>query len=220
MNSRGTYGSSQRTVQRAGSPRAWVGITLFHTVGDRDRLVEQIDTEFGQLISELFRKMGADPALLNMSEVHRDPMGWSKRYQAAEQTIKRSPIYPLWKDTVMPVWNEWKNFYKEQSSWEEWKTNWDTYENWRDRIAKLHAHVVSEVGRLMPDQPIRTPPPTGAPQTIWAEAGEATAGGLRTVGGGIGDVLHFLKIAAYAGLAIGGVYVVSRVVQSGRSARR
>jgi hypothetical protein len=108
VNARGTYGPSH-----ASSPRKLIGGALFHTVGDRDRVVEQVDTEFAQLISELYRKMGGDPDLLKISEAKRDPAGWAKRYKAAEQTISKSP---LWKDTVMPVWNEWKSFYNEQSS--------------------------------------------------------------------------------------------------------
>ena len=206
-HARGTYGEGLVGSPRA---RALVGISLFHTVGDRDRLVDQVDTEFGQLYAELFRKMGGDPSLLSSSGMYPDVAGWARRYQAAQAGIKHSPLYALWSDTVVPVWNEWKNFYKEQSSWEEWKTNWETYEGWRDRVAALHAHVASEVARLLPGQPIRTPPPSGAPRTVWEQAGCA-------ISSGAGDAWKFAKYAAYAGLAIGGLFVVGKVVEGVRS---
>jgi hypothetical protein len=162
------YGN-QAGRARGGSPREWVGVSLFHTVADRDRLVEQIDDAFGRLASELFSKMGGDSDLLKISEMYKDPGGWARRYQVAQQTIQRSPIYPVWHYAVMPLWNEWKRFYTEQSSWEEWKTNWGVYEGWRDRVAKLLADVSAEVSRL-----------TG--QRIWTSAPSVGISLFHTVG--------------------------------------
>lgn len=213
MNSRGEYGNR---ALYSGSPRAEVGISLFHTVGDRDRLVEQIQTEFGQLYNELWRKMGGDPSILNTSEVKRDPVSWAKRFKAQEEIIKKSPIYPLYKDTFAPVYNEWKHFYNEQSSWEEFKTSWEMYTNWRDRLAALHTHISNEVRRLMPDEEIRTPSPSSAPETVWEEAGGVVKRGASAVAGGIGDVWKIAKVALYAGIAVGGVYVISKAVQTAR----
>lgn len=201
MNERGTYGAG--FVRTSGSPRASVvGISLFHTVGDRDRLVSQIDTEFGQLISELYRKMGGDPNVFVQSEILRDPIGWSQRYQAAAAIIKRSPLYPLWEDTAMPVWSEWRKFYKDQSTWEEWKTNWDVYENWHDRVAKLHEHVSAEVQRITGDR-IRTPSPTPAPTTVWADLEHGAEGA-------VGGALTVVKYGAIAALGVAAFVLLTK----------
>lgn len=216
MNDRGQYGNGHRQ-RRWGNPT--VGISLLHTVGDRDRLVEQIDTEFGQLISELYRKMGGDPALLNMSEMQKDPIGWAKRSKATEQVIKKSPIYPLWRDTVQPVFSEWKKFYSDQSSWEEFKTNWDEYEHWRDRVANLHAHVAREVARVMPDSPLRTPAPSSAQTTIWADVEHKAESAADTAGKAAAGVGEVLKYGLYAALGIGALVAVSLVASSLKSGK-
>jgi hypothetical protein len=213
-NDRGTYGAGST------SPRESVGISLFHTVGDRDRLVDQIQTEISQLYNELWRKMGGDPSVLDQQLAMRDPIGWSKRHQAQEEIIKRSPLYPLYKDTFAPVYSEWKRFHDDQSSWVEWKTNWETYTGWRDRVADLHAHVVAEVRRIMPDDPIRTPSPSDAPTTIWEDTGGALKRGAGAIGGALGDVWKVAKVALYAGVAVGGVYVATKLVQTARGDHR
>ena len=75
MSARGHYGMSRAAVAGA----------LFHAVGDRDKLVEETDTSFNQLINELYRKMGGDPETLKLN-IHRlDPANAVKRIRASDQ---------------------------------------------------------------------------------------------------------------------------------------
>lgn len=210
MNARGMYGNG-----RGGSPRAEVGISLFHTVGDRDRLVDQVQTEFSQLYAELWRKMGGDPDVLDARGALRDPVGWAQRRAAQQQIIAKSPLYPLYKDTFAPVYSEWRHFHDTQGSWQEWKTNWDVYEGWRDRLAALHAHVSDEVARITGDK-IRTPTPTEAPRTVWGQAEHVIEHGACAVESGIADVWSVLKYGLLAALGIGAVVALSSVASNTR----
>jgi len=118
----------------------------------------------------------------------------------------------------MPVFNEWKAFYSEQSSWEEWKTDWDTYENWSKRVQNLHGHVGTEVQRIL-GQTMHTPKPADPPKTVWHEAGTAVEKTASPVSAGAGDTWKFLKYGAYAALGIGAVVAVTSLASSLRSGK-
>jgi len=192
-----------------------VGISLFHTVGDRDRLVDQTNTVFSALLDQLWRKMGGDPAINTVGDQQRDPVGWLKRMEAQKDVMRKSPLWPLYQDTVLPVWREWRKFWGDQSSWEEFKTSWETYAQWHDRVTKLQEHVAAEAKRLTGD-PLRSPSVTAPPTTIWADAEQAAAGLAGGVVAGAGDVL---KYSIYAVLGIGAVVAVASVASSLKSGR-
>jgi hypothetical protein len=180
-------------------------------------------TEFTQLLNELKRKMGVADIDVSQSLLMRDPKQWQKNWDTREATMKKTPLYPLWNDAVKPVYDEFKKFYDDQSDWVEFKTSWETYEHWHDRVVALRDHVVREVARIMPDDPVRTPPPADVPTTIWADVEHKAetvvkkgAGAVGEAATGIGGVL---KYSLYAVLGIGAVIAVSSVAANLKKGR-
>ncbi len=222
MNERGHYGARAPRVSnergRYGSPR--IGISLFHTVGDRDRAVEQMNTEFNVLVNELFREMGvSDYPSIDYGKM-ADPKyfaDWRAKVDAADTKMKASPLYPLWHDVVSPMLTEWRNFYHEQSSWEEWKTAWETYENWDTRIKALRDKVEAEIKRH--GGQVLAPGSGDLPETIWQEAGGAVSRGGGAIAHGAGEVLDILKYGLIAVLGIGAVVAVSSVASNLKKGR-
>jgi hypothetical protein len=205
---RGEYGNGRSPMRRAYGRDALVGISLFHTVGDRDRAVEQINTEFVTLVSELAHKMGTDSKAITIdfAQMARDPINYWKRVQAATATMAKSPLYPLWRDVVSPVYAEWNKFYADQSSWREFMTNWEEYEHWFDRLKGLRNAVEAEVG------PLHSPDPLKLSETLPAKVARKAAEGA-------GDVLNIVKYAVYGGLALVGVIALSSVAQNLRKGK-
>lgn len=191
---RGVYGYTTR-----GSAR--VGISLFHTVGDRDRAIEQINTEMHQIASELYTAMGVDwRALVNRPPVSSAVVwaAYAKVLAEAEQKMRASKHWPIWRDVFNPVYEEWNRFYADQSSWNEFFTSWDEYEHWQDRIKALYSAIESQGLAL------RAPAPQDLPRTIWAQA-------EKKVEDIFGGVTTMLKVAVYGGLAVAGVFVLAKL---------
>lgn len=219
-NERGHYG---RHVVLSAGPRccddrgrgyyarhAYVGGILFHTVGDRDALVEQVNTGFTTLVNELISKMGGNPRDLvpDMAAMARDPVGYTKRTKASLATIQKSPLYPFWRDVVTPEYNAWNKFWAEQSSWEEWKTDYSTYENWVARLESMR----DTVNKKLSEQnvaPLEGPRVVSLPKTVMEKGGEAVEKAAKGVAGLFGDTWSIVKWGAIGALVIGGVVVVS-----------
>ena len=132
-----------------------------HTLTEIQNLVESIDGSLGDLVAELYRKMGADPSVLSEQAAAADPAGFAARSLAAQDAIARSSLYPLWQGAIAPVWNEWKRFYRghRYGTWGEHTTPWEDFAAWGDRAGKLHAYVAAEIARRMPGEVLQTPPP-------------------------------------------------------------
>src|SRR5262245_25288320 len=212
MNPRGTYGSNHQ-LRRSGAraPGAWVGVSLFHTVGDRDRLVEQTMTVFTQLLRELDGKMGVPELDTSPALGLRDHVQWQRNYDAKEAARKKSPLYPLWHDAVSPVYSEFKKFYDGQSSWVEFKTSWETYEHWHDCVAALRDHDASEVARIMPDDPIRTTPPSYDSTKNWSEFEHKVYAAVKNVVGAAAWICNVLKYSIYSVIEVGAIVALSSV---------
>jgi hypothetical protein len=207
MNGRGQYGARES---------ASVGISLFHTVGDRDRAVERINTEFHVLISELEHAMGVDPNDLTFTAAYQRPAAFA----AAQKKKELSPLYPLWRDVVSPVYAEFRRFYADQSSWTQFVTNWEEYENWMNRFKALRSKA-SEVLKAH-GKDLTSPGPVALPTTLPGDILEATGEGIKGAAGlakrgaeGAGEAaMDAVKIAKYAAigvLAIGGVIALTSV---------
>lgn len=208
-NARGSYGS------------AYVGISLFHTVGDRDRAVEQMNTELDTLMNELYREMGVADAF-SVPDVTKlnDPTyraDFKKKTNAGLAKMKASPLYPLYHDVLSPFFDEWKAFYHEQSSWEEWKTSWETYEHWDQRIKDMRARVEDEIKKR--GGQVLAPSPHDLPETVWQEAGGAVSKGAGVVARGAGDILSIVKYGAFAVIGIGAVVALSSVAANVKKGR-
>lgn len=197
-----------------------VGITLFHTVGDRDRAVEQMNTEFNTLMNELYREMGvADLEALDPTKMS-DPKyvaDFKRKADAAVAKMQASPLYALYHDVVSPFRDEWKAFYHDQSSWEEFKTSWETYENWDKRHKALRARVEDEIKHR--GGQVLAPVPGDLPETVWQEAGGAASKGAGAIARGAGDVLSVVKYGVIAVIGIGAVVAVSSVVSNMKKGR-
>jgi hypothetical protein len=192
---------------------------LFHTVGDRDAIVEQVNVGFSTLARELVAKMGVDPKDLVPDAVAmaQDPVAYTKRATTALNKLHQSPLYPFWRDVVAPEYEAWNKFYASQSSWEEWKTDYSTYENWSDRLNVMRATV----NKRLAEQnvaPLQGPSVVALPKTVMEHGGEAVqeAGGLLKRGAqGAGeatmDLVKVVKYAAIGVLAIGGAVALASV---------
>jgi hypothetical protein len=218
MNQRGEYGSRSSGSNR-GEYGSRVGGILFHTVGDRDALVEQTNTGWQTLVRELVARMGVDPRDLvpDAGAMARDPAGYTKRTGAALAKLRQSPLFPFWRDVVTPEYDAFNKFYAEQSSWEEFKTDYSTYENWLARLQAMRAAVNK---RLAEEKvtPLAGPSAVPLPKTVMEKGGEAVeeAGKLAKRGvEGAGEVaMDFTKVLKYAVigvLVIGGAVALTSV---------
>jgi hypothetical protein len=197
-NERGQYGTRRTRLQ--GSPREVVGISIYHTVGDRERALNQIGTGFAQLQSEIFSKSSAD------------------QYGA-----RTGPLWEWWRYAGIPILNEWQKFQADQ--WAKystrWATNWETYENWEDRLKKLRANVAAKLKEF--GTALETVAPTDLPKTlpgtIIEETGEAiketgrlAKRGAEGAGAAVVDTVKIMKYTAIGVLAIGGVIALTSAV--------
>ena len=139
---------------------AAVGISLYHTVGDRERAIEQINTGFNEAYGDLFRAMG-----------------WRQDRPEIDET---TPLFQLWTLSIRPTIDEWKKFRDDQSGsfWARFSTSWETYESWQDRLKKLRELIRSAIGRMA------TVEPRDLPTTIFADV----ADDARKIGAGALDV--------------------------------
>jgi len=219
MNERGQYGT-RRTAVRNPFAAAHVGGILFHTVGDRDALVEQVNTGFSILVRELIAKMGADPKDLVPDAVAmtRDPVGYTKRLKAALDALQKSPLYPFWRDVVSPEYDAWNKFHAEQSSWEEWKTDYSTYENWVERLEAMRKTVNKRLAELNAS-PLTGPQVVSLPKTVMEKGGEAVEAAAKGAAGAVGDVWSIVKWGVIGALVIGGVVALSSVAANLKKGR-
>lgn len=100
---------SQAFRDRGETPVAQVGAEWFHSVGDRDRAIAQLSTEWQQLAADL----DGDPAH------HADP-AWVKA-------------------DIAPAIEEWNHFVSRETSswWTRAATDWQVFEDWQERIKRL-----------------------------------------------------------------------------------
>lgn len=120
---------------------------LTTTVGDRERVLEQLKTEFRQLELDIASKMQ-----------HQD---------------NRDPVWQWWQIAGKPTVDEWLAFYADQvdSWWAKFSTDWDVYTDWQKRMIRLReaaAAKLKELGRHRLD----TPDPVNLPGIPWEGLGE------------------------------------------------
>lgn len=202
MNQRGQYGRQHR-----GSPRALVGISLYHSVGDRERALDQIGTGFRQLSTEVMAKAGysADP--------YRDASG---------------PLYDWWKFAGIPVLDEWQAFQTKQ--WDSWTarfmTSWEVYEGWQARLKNLRDAAAVKMRALgqsletqASEQLLSTLPGAVLDATgeVAKEAGKLAKRGAEGAGAAASDLMKIVKYGGIAVLGLGAIVALSSVAQNLRS---
>lgn len=217
---RGVYGNKRASRPAAGGPH--VGISLFHTVGDRDDAVKEINTAMVTLVSELLTRMGVDPNVLVVDVAKLADPAHMQRVVAARKTMEASPLYPIWTAILQPAYDEWNKFAIEQSSWgERFATNWETYEHWQERVGELRAAVNSALKehgqKLASAEPGKLQ--SSLPGTILDTGGRV----VKRVGEGAADAasdtFNLVKYGIYAVLGIAGVIAVTSIVQQVRKDR-
>lgn len=193
-----------------------VGLTIYHSVGDRADAVKQMDVDWNALYQNLASQVG---------ELTRDPKSPSGFRIATQADWDANPPDPKkvewWKSYAHPLINQWVKFKHEQiggdrtfaddyiSFAERFQTNWDVYEGWKKKLDNLRAEAQRR------GFAVTTTAPTDLPTTVWADA----AGTARDIAGGVGDVWKFVKYAAWGVLGIGAVVALSSVASNLRSGR-
>lgn len=213
--SRGTYihktnafGSPRDRIQVTAHQTS-VGFTLFHTIGDREKAVDQIDSEFSSVYQDMLRAMGVDDVdAFDPLLIVKDPVHASARAAAARAKMEASSIYPFWQSGVSPIFAEWDKFRAGQGGAKEylWLTNWDDYERWFGRLEQLRKAIKDH------DIVLNRPDPKPLEKNLLADIGDQIKNAL-------GDIETFAKYALYGGLGLVAIVVLSSVVSNMRSGK-
>lgn len=194
---------------------AIIGVSLFHTVGDRDRAAEQINSEFNTLAGELLFAMHvpADQQDMDMREYTSDPAGYAKKIAAARVIMMQSPLWSLWANVFSPIFSEWKRFYADQSSMSQFFTNWEEYEHWFDRLSNIRASIERQMK-------LTSPTPISLAQTLPGRIVEGGARALDKTGDLLSGTFDAIKYAIYAAVGLGTVAAGAMIVQNFRKSSR
>lgn len=216
-NARGQYGRQPfgRNSDRGSyGTRSVVGITLYHSVGDRADAVKQMDVDWNALYQKLASQVG---------ELTADPSSASGYRVATQREWDANPPDPKkvawWKSYASPLIKSWVKFKSEQlgnrtfasdyiAFAERFQTNWDVYEGWKKKLDNLREEALKR-GFV-----VDTSAPAPLPTTVWADAGSALERGAGAVGSGIGDVWSTLKYGVWGILGIGALVAISSVVSN------
>lgn len=137
----------QAPVQ-APAPHATVGLTLYHSVGDRADAVKAMALDWDALYQNLASQAG---------ELVRDPTTQSGYRIMTQREWDANPPDPnkvTWfKSYALPLIKQWVKFKHDQiggdrtvaddyiSFAERFQTNWDVYEDWRKKLDNLRAEA-------------------------------------------------------------------------------
>lgn len=213
MNRRGQYGNCDG---RRGYGVVGVGVSLYHSVGDRAEAVKQMSVDWSALYQNLASQVG------ELTPDPKEPSGYhitSKLEWDAAPPDPRKVVW--WKSFAKPLFNSWAKFKSEQLGGnrtvasdyiafaERWQTNWDVYERWLKKLTDLRAEAQRR------GFSIGAPAPAELPTTVWSDVEE----GAKRVVEGAGDTWTFVKYAAWAVLGIGSIIALSSVAQNLRAGR-
>lgn len=212
---RGEYGWIRPGGGGRGEYRPRVGATVYHSVSDRDRAVEQINTEFHVFVADFLHTIGVPSAELDLVF---DPKFMTDkvlqaRFAVARGVLMASPYYSLWRDIISPVFEEWKRFYTQQSTWHEFVSSYEDYEQWMTRLQQLRDAVNAQNIQL------RSPSPTKLPRTVWQEAGGVAHDAAATVVDTAKDLGKVLKYGLLAALGVGAAVALSSIAVDVRKGR-
>lgn len=203
-----------------GSRRAMVGLTLYHSVGDRAEAVKQMDVDWNTLYQSLASQAG---------ELIADPKSASGYRYMTQLEWNAHPPDPKkvewWKSYASPLIQQWVKFKHDQLGGdrtvaadyiafaERFQTDWDVYENWKKKLDNLRKEAEKR-GFTVDAAPI-----TALPTTVWADVGDVIQRGAGKVAAGVGDVWNVVKYGAYAVLGIGAVVALTSVASNLRSGK-
>lgn len=192
-----------------------VGITVYHSVGDRADAVKQMAVDWNALYQNLASQVG---------ELTPDPTSPSGYHITTQIEWDANPPDPKkvtwWKSYAHPLIKQWVKFKSNQLGGdrtvaadyiafaERWQTNWDVYEDWKKKLDALRAEAQKR-GFV-----VDAPKPTELPTTVWADVAETVKEGAGKVAGGIGDIWSLAKYGLWAALGIGALVAVSSVASN------
>jgi hypothetical protein len=215
-----SFGATAVGAAMAGTwpSHAMVGVTVYHSVGDRQAAMKDLALAFDQLYGELNRQ------IFHATIEHP--------YGLASDTTIRMDWKIFWDTVASPVFNAWRDFKAERSAenWthggsyiaygEQFRTDWSEYEKWYDRLTDLRSRA-QQIGI-----PLNTPEPKKLEQTIWAKAEEVASdlyeAAKRTAKGaakGAGEAWDIAKYGVIGALVIGGIVALSSVATNVRKGR-
>jgi hypothetical protein len=223
----GQYG--QQSIGRGGStlgPRGRgaaslaVGLTVYHSVGDRAEAVKQMAVDWNTLYQSLASQVG---------ELTPDPKSSSGYHFTTQKEWDAKPPDPKkvtwWKSYADPLFKQWNKFKSDQLGGdrtvaadyiafaERFQTNWDVYESWKKKFDALRAEAQTR------GFTVDTPKPTELPTTVWADVAHTVERGAEAVKTGIGDVWKLAKYGLWGALGIGAVVALSSVASNLRSGK-
>jgi hypothetical protein len=238
VNDRGQYGNATyRTAHTRGdystrsagycAPSEWsigstqVGLKLFHTDGDSERAVEQINTEMDAIVDATYRAMGVDPSQIRKStrtvaeyakwahdfarQSREERNAFLLRVADAKDKAKKSPLWTFWSDAISPTYDEWLRFREKNNYWSLF-TSWEEYDHWLDRARQLRA--TAEAKGIHIDSPAPLDLTTTLPGDIFKAGGET----FKEMG-------KILKWGVIGALGIGAVVALSSVASKLRSGK-
>lgn len=220
MSSRGQYGKSKCLRGACGwSARhsTGVGVSFYHSVGDRAEAVEQLDIDWNALYQNLASQVG---------ELVRDPSAPNGYRTATQKEWDANPPdaakVAWWKSNALPLINKWVKFKAEQLGGdrtfadkyiafaERWATNWSVYEDWKKKLDALREEAKKRGFTLT------TSLPAPLPTTVWVDVADTVERGAGAVASSVGDTWTFVKYGAWAVLGIGVFAALASVTQNVR----
>lgn len=190
---------------------------LYHSVGDREDAVKQMDLDWTALFQDLAVQAG---------ELTRDPKsssGYHFTSQIEFDALKPDPKkVAWWKSFAKPRFADWVKFRAGQlgqdatvapnyQAWtERFATNWSTYEEWKDKLDALRS-AAQQAGFT-----VGVPAAQSLPTTVVDDVSAVAKKGAGAVATGVGDVWTLAKYGAWAVLGIGAIVALSSVVQNVR----
>jgi hypothetical protein len=138
---------ASRSIGRSAAKRpvTEIGQALFHTVGDRERAIEQLSTGFQALVNDL--------AIWQSTNMDHPEASSNAQWLAAD---------------VIPTLDEWNTFvgHERKSWWTKLATSWETFENWWEKLKQLRA-LARAHGIIL-----QSAEPQPLPKTIWEKTEE------------------------------------------------
>ena len=187
-----------RALVPRGRAATYVGLTLFHSVSDREQAAAQIDAQMSSLYNDIMRAMGVpDPGVFSPIRLAADPQHAPAAAIAARETMTKSPLFPWWQG-FSKQFETWNAFRDSQGGLKEYflllNTSWDDYKRWLELVKKLRADAHAHgIGISMMD-------PVDFSKSVVDKIEDVG----RAAASGTGEAWSIVKIAIYAALALAG----------------
>ena len=200
--------------------REMVGLTIYHSVGDRAEAVKQMAEDWTALYQDLALQVG---------ELSCDPTssgGYRYATQADYDKLNPDPKKVTWfKSYFMPRVRQWNKFKSDQLGTdltvapdyiafaERFQTNWDVYEGWKKKLDALRNEAQRQ------GFTIGVPQAASLPTTAWSDVADVVERGAGKVASGVGDAWSIVKWGVIGALGIGAVVALSSVASNLRSGK-